>query len=155
MILRKPLRSELGIYKKLEIEFYLHHKPYKTLVQDVDPRKRNLRKEFVELLEGRNNFFRFLEAKGVVVGYIYGLIKKIGENEKGWKRIGVLNSIVISKAFRKKGLSGILTNGFFKWLKKRKIAYVESSSNVKNKQSMDFHKRLKFKQQHIEFGRLV
>jgi len=48
-----------------------------------------------------------------------------------------------------------MTKEFFSWLKAKGIKVVESSSNIKNKQSIKFHKRLGFKKQHIEFGRLL
>lgn len=155
MLLRKPKKNELKIYKKLEVEFYSHHKSYKTLLQDVDPRKRNLKKEFLELINEKNSFFRFVEVDGEVAGYIYGLIKKAGENEKNWKKIGDFNSIVILKKFRSKGLSDFMTKEFFRWLKSKGIKYVQSSSNIKNIVSLKFHKRLGFKEQQIKFGKLL
>ncbi|MBU2589892.1 MAG: hypothetical protein KKB39_03970 [Nanoarchaeota archaeon] len=70
MLLRKPKKEELEIYKKLEIVFYSHHNSYKSIIHDFDPKKRNLKKEFLELINKRNSFFRFLEVNGEVVGYI-------------------------------------------------------------------------------------
>ena len=155
MKLRKPRKDEFDIYNKLEIEFYSHHKPYKTLLQDVDPRKRDLKKEFFQLINERNSFFRFIEVNDEVAGYIYGVIKKIGENEKGWKKYADLNSIVVLKKFRQQGLAEVMTNEFFSWLKSKNIKYVEASCNVKNDSIIKFNKKLGFQEQHIKFGRIL
>ena len=155
MLLRKPLRDEFETYKKLELEFYLHHKPYKTLLQDVDPRKRDLKKEFIKILREKNSFFRFIEYDGQVAGYIYGMIKAVGENEKNWKKIGDLNSIVVLKKYRNRGLAKYLARKFFRWLKSRGIRYAEASCNVKNKAVIAFNKKLGFKEQHIKFGKVL
>ncbi|MBT4174187.1 GNAT family N-acetyltransferase [archaeon] len=155
MLLRKPKKNELAIYKKLETEFYLHHKPYRTMLQDVDPRKRNLKKEFFDLINERNSFFRFVELDGEVRGYIYGVLKKIDKNEKGWTRIGDLNSLVVLKKFRKKGVAKFMCKEFFVWLKSKKVKYVEASCNVKNKGVIGFNKKMGFKEQHVKFGKLL
>ena len=70
MILRRPLKNEFEIYKKLEIEFYRHHKPYDTILQDVAPSKRSLEKEFLNLLKDRNSFFCFALSKKTQLNYI-------------------------------------------------------------------------------------
>jgi len=155
MILRKPNNKDLETYKKLELEFYLHHKPYGTLLQDVDPRKRNLKKEFASIIKDKNTFFRFVEINEEIAGYVYGIIQKIGENEKGWKKIGDLNSIIVLKKFRNQGLAQFMTKEFFSWLKSKNIQYVESSCNVKNANIIKFNKKLGFKEQHIKFGKLL
>ena len=155
MKLKKPKIDEFEIYNKLEIEFYSHHKSYKTLLQDVDPRKRDLKKEFFQLINERNSFFRFVEVDEEVVGYIYGTIKKIGENEKGWKKYADLNSIVVLKKFRNRGLAEVMTKEFFSWLKSKNIKYVEASCNVKNGAIIKFNKKLGFQEQHIKFGRIL
>jgi len=155
MRLRKPRKDEFEIYKKLEIEFYSHHKPYKTLLQDVDPKKRDLKKEFFQLINEHNSFFRFVELNNEVAGYIYGVIKTAAENEKGWKKYADLNSIVVTKKFRNQGLAEYMTKEFFSWLKSKKIKYVEVSCNVKNDSILKFNKKLGFQEQHIKFGKIL
>ena len=117
MILRKPLKTEFEEYKRLEIEFYRHHEPYNTMLYYVIPSKRNLKREFLNLLKDKDSFFCFVKLDGKVAGYIYGIIKKVETNEKGWKKIGSLNSIIVSKEFRKMGVAEHMVNSFFKWLK--------------------------------------
>jgi len=124
-------------------------------LQDVDPRKRDLKKEFFQLLRNRNSFFRFVKFNGEISGYIYGVIKKIGENEKKWKNIADLNSIVVLKKFRNQGLAKFMTKRFFSWLKFKNIKYVEASCNVKNEPIIKFNKKLGFQEQHIKFGRII
>ena len=156
MKLRKPKKDEFKIYKKLEIEFYLDHdKPRKILLEGVDPRKRDLKKEFFQLIEERNSFFRFVEINGEVGGYIYGRLKKIGENKKNWKRIGVLNSIIVLKKFRRQGLAEFMMIEFISWLKFKGIRYVEADCNVKNKSIIKLNKKLAFREQHIGFGKIL
>jgi predicted acetyltransferase len=155
MKLRKPKKDELEIYKNLETKFYLHHKPYKTLLQDVDPRKRNLKKEFIKSIGERNSFFRFVEINNKIAGYIYGVIHKIGDNEKKWKKYADLNSIVVLPKFRNKGLAEFMIKKFFSWLKIKNIKYVEASCNVKNTSIIQLNKKLGFKEQHIKFGKII
>ena len=155
MILRRPLKNEFEIYKKLEIEFYRHHKPYDTILQDVAPSKRSLEKEFLNLLKDRNSFFCFAELNNKVVGYIYGIIRKGEANKKGWRRIGDLNSIIVLKEFRRKGIAEYMVREFFKWLKSKNIRYVEANSNIKNDPIIKFNKKMGFQEQHIKFGKII
>ena len=155
MKLRKPKKQELKAYTNLEINFFNHHKPYGTLLQDINPEKRNLKKEFEGLIKQKNSFFRFAELDGKVVGYIYGLIEKIGDNEKGWKKKGELNSIVVLPESRGKGIAKFMTNGFLNWLKSKRIKYAEMSCNVKNTGMIKFAKKLNFKEQHLKFGKML
>src|SRR3989338_8360707 len=155
MILRKPLKTEFEEYKRLEIEFYRHHEPYNTMLDYVIPSKRNLKREFLNLLKDKDSFFCFVKLDGKVAGYIYGIIKKVETNEKGWKKIGSLNSIIVSKEFRKMGVAEHMVNSFFKWLKSKNIKYVEASCNVNNTAIINFNKKLGFQEQHIKFGKLI
>jgi len=155
MKLRKPKKQEFETYVNLENKFFEHHKPYGTLLQDVNPKKRNLKKEFEDLLKQKDTFFRFIEFDGEFAGYIYGLIEKIGSNEKGWKKKGDLNSIIVLPKFRGKGIAKFMTNGFLNWLKSKDIKYAEMSCNVKNKGMIKFANNLKFKKQHIKFGKVI
>jgi len=155
MILRKPLKQEFEIYKKLETKFYMHHKPYNTILYYVLPSKRKLKQEFLNFLKEKASFFRFAELNHEVVGYIYGFIKKVEANEKGWRRIGDLNSIIVLKEFRRKGIAEYMVKEFFKWLKSKNIKYVEASSNIKNDIIIKFNKKLGFQEQHIKFGKLI
>jgi len=155
MKLRKPRKDEFEIYKKLEVEFYFHHKSYKTLLQDIDPRKRDLKKEFFQLIKERNSFFYFVEVNDEIAGYIYGIIKKIGDNEKKWTKIADLNSIAVLRKFRNQGLAEFMTKEFFSWLKSKGIKYVEASCNVKNESTIKFNKKLGFQEQHIKVGKIL
>jgi len=155
MKLRKPEKQEFKIYAHLETKFFKHHKPYGTLLQDISPEKRNLKKEFEDLIKQKDAFFRFAEFNGKVAGYIYGLTEKIGDNEKGWKNKGELNSIVVLPEFREKGIAKFMANGFLNWLKSKGVKYAEMSCNVKNKGMTKFAKKLKFKEQHITFGKML
>ncbi len=155
MNLRKPKKNEFTIYKRLEIEFYSHHKPYNTLLQDINPRKRDLQKEFFQLINERNSFFRFVEVNDKVAGYIYGVLKKVDENEKNFKKIGELNSLIILAKFRNRGIAEFMTKEFFSWLKSKNVRYVEASCNVKNTPIIRFNKKIGFKEQHLKFGKLI
>jgi len=154
MKLRRPKLTEFEHYKILETEFYSHHVQYNTLLQDKSPFLRKLKKEFFSLMSERN-FFCFICKDTEVAGYIYGKIKRISANEKGWKRIGELNSMVIAKKFRRDGLAKYAANEFFRWLKYKKIDYVEASCNVKNTQAIKFSTSLGLEKQHIKFGKIL
>lgn len=156
MILRKPTKLEFQIYKKLEIEFYNHHKSYGTLLQDISPEKRDLESEFKQLINERKSFFRFLENDSKnVVGYIYGFVTKAGPNEKQFEFKADLNSLIVLKKFRNKGYAKYMVNEFFKWLKLNNVHYVEASCNIKNDQIIKFNKLLGFKEQHMKFGKIL
>ena len=153
--LRKPYSHEFAVYQHLEQAFYLHHRAYHTFLQDVDPRKRSLKREFLEIIQDKNTFFRFLEVDFQVVGYIYALIKKVNENEKGWKKIADLNSLVVLEPFRKKGYATFMIQEFFSWLHSKDITYVIVSSNIKNKTSISLFKKLGFQEQYLTFGKML
>src|SRR3989344_8282143 len=155
MILRRPLKNEFEKYKRLDLDFYKSHKQYNNLLYYTFPSERNLKKEFGGLLKEKNSFFRFVELNHKVVGYIYGFIKKVEANEKGWRRIGDLNSIIVLKEFRRKGIAEYMVKEFFKWLKSKNIKYVEASSNIKNDPIIKFNKKLGFQEQHIKFGKII
>jgi len=154
MIVKKAKKEDFEHYSKLEKEFYNYHKKYNTFLQDINPKKRNIKKEFYDLIK-EQNFFRFVMEGNKTIGYIYGIIKKVEENEKNWRKKGELNSIIITKKYRKKGVAKKLVKEFFKWLKNKKIRYVETSCNIKNNTMIKFNKKIGFKEQHIKFGKLL
>jgi len=155
MELQKPTIKDLSIYKELEQEFFDHHKDFGTLLQDVNPSKRDLAKEFQEILNDQNAFFRFAMNNKQVVGYIYAEIQTVGENEKGWSKIADLNSILVKKEFRKNGFAKEMIDKFIENLKTQNIHFIKSSCNVKNISTIEFHKRLGFQEQFITFGKIV
>ncbi len=155
MELIKPTMNDLKIYSELEQEFFNYHKDFDTLLQDVNPSKRNLKKEFEEIINNQNTFFRFAKNNNQIVGYIYAEIQSIDENEKGWSKIADLNSIFIKKEYRKRGFAKEMMNQFIKNMKEQNIYFIKSSSNVKNLASVEFHKQLGFQKQFITFGKII
>ncbi|MFP4568379.1 MAG: N-acetyltransferase family protein [Candidatus Woesearchaeota archaeon] len=155
MKLIKPTINDLQTYKELEQEFFNHHKDFGTLLQDVNPSKRDLAKEFQEILDNQNAFFRFATDETEVVGYIYAEIQSVNENEKGWSKIADLNSILVKKEFRKKGFAKEMVNLFIENLKEQNIHFIKSSCNVKNLSTIEFHKQLGFQEQFITFGKII
>lgn len=155
MKLIKPTIDDLQIYEELEQEFFDHHKVFGTLLQDVNPSKRDLEKEFQEILNDQNSFFRFAIDNNQVVGYIYAEIQSVDDNEKGWSKIADLNSILVKKEFRKKGFAKEMVESFIENLKSQNIHFIKSSCNVKNLSSIEFHKQLGFKEQFITFGKII
>jgi len=154
MIIRKFKKWDFENYVILEQEFFDYHNKYKTLLQDINPRKRDLRKEFNQLIKEKN-FFYIAEDKGNVLGYIYGKIKKVEDNQLELRRIGDLNSLIVTKKYRRKGIANMLVREFIKWLKSKNIFCITLNCNVKNREMIKFAEDLGFKQQHIKFGKLL
>lgn len=152
MILRRPKKDEFEYYAEFEKDFYKHHASFKTFLQDKDPKKRALRKEFNELLR-RKDFFRFIIIDDEIVGYINGFIDDPGTNRHGWKRMGVIDSVFIKKGYRRFGLGKKAIKEFFKWLKEKEVPYVKAICNINNKAVIKMNQELGLKQQHMIFGK--
>lgn len=155
MNLIKPTISQHATYSQLEKEFFSHHKPYKTLFQDVPPQKRDLKKEFTTMCRERNSFFRFVVVEKKVIGYVYATIEKVSPNEKGWTHIIDLNSLIITKKYRNKGYAKQIIEKVFSFAKQNNIHYVKASCNVLNLGVQKLNESMGFSPQFITYGKII
>ena len=152
MKLRTVTKNDFSLIKELDIEFYDHHKKFKTLLQDIDPRKYYLKKDFISILDNKNKFFKIAVIDEVEAGYIYGVIKKLPPNEKNFKKMGIINSIVVSRKYRNKGIASYMLKELIKWFKSKEVKYVEARCNVKNDKIIKLNRKLGLKEYHYVFG---
>ncbi|MBU0894824.1 MAG: GNAT family N-acetyltransferase [Nanoarchaeota archaeon] len=92
----------------------------------------------------KNRFFIVAEIDGKVVGYKEFFIK---EQDKFFKikKYGYLDSTVVHKNYRKKGIAKKLTQEALKILKKNGIKYFKSNVYLKNKTALKTWKKIGFK----------
>lgn len=105
----------------------------KDLVRHQNTRKQGLRRN----LNNKKHYWIVVEEKNKIIGFGQAWIKN--------KNTGITESVYVYKKYRKLGVGKKIMKELIKWLKKRKLKYIESSAYIKNKPSVKLHEGLGFK----------
>ncbi|MFH1210433.1 MAG: GNAT family N-acetyltransferase [archaeon] len=101
------------------------------------------KKLFDKLFEShfkKNHFFVGIKEKGKFVAILSGYIKKAPSGN-----VGYIDNMMVSQRYRSKGLSTILRDKFFKFLKKRNIKYCQLEVFYKNEGAIKIYKKWGFR----------
>jgi ribosomal protein S18 acetylase RimI-like enzyme len=96
----------------------------------MDLRKRRInfskssKKELLKELRKRKSFFLVAESENKIIGYIRGTITEDKEPFFKTVKTGSINSLVVSKKYRGKGISSKLNKEMKKLLKENKCSYL-------------------------------
>jgi ribosomal protein S18 acetylase RimI-like enzyme len=149
MKIREAKIENLKEFIKLEKEFLKYNEGLKI---DRDYKIKSLReikdtdykKEFKHRLSKKNSFFCFAKENGEFIGYIYGYIQSLPSLFK-LRKVGYLDSIIVSKKYRKKNFASMLKNEFFSWLEKKKIKLCQINVASINKNTIKVYDKWGFK----------
>ena len=148
MIIRNAKKGDEEGLAELFKQFWETHDRMDPLLKPA--KKLNHLKSAKESIKEKkeNRFFIVAEIDGKVVGYKEFFIK---EQDKFFKikKYGYLDSTVVHKNYRKKGIAKQLTQKALKILKKRRIKYIKSNVYLKNKVALKSWKKLGFKERSV------
>ena len=102
--------------------------------------KKEQQKEFSKMLEKENSIFIAAEEKGKLIGYLFGFLNYYKVN-KLKRNFGYLDTMVVSKNHRGKGMGEKFHNEFIKWLKSRNTKWAVLRVDDKNYRGVKFYKK--------------
>jgi len=82
--------------------------------------EKSAKKELLREIKERNSRYLVVEENGILLGYGYASVHKTKDPFFNPKVIGYLNSIVVSKKLRGKGIASTLHAEISKWFKEKK-----------------------------------
>jgi ribosomal protein S18 acetylase RimI-like enzyme len=132
--LRKQLfESEMKIAKAdTFIKFYIEK-----------PIKKQQQKEFSKMLGKEDSIFIVAEEKKNLIGYLFGFLNyyKIHNLRR---KFGYLDTMVVLKNYRDRGVGKKLHNKFIKWLKSKKIKWAVLRVDNSNIAGRKFYKKERY-----------
>ena len=106
------------------------------------------KKYFKDRIIKKDGFVEVAEYKGIIIGYLCGGITK-GLFYRKKAKYAELGDMLIENKLRGKGLGTKLTNNFINWCKNNKVDYLSATASIKNKSTINFYKKLKFKEYNL------
>ncbi|MCK4355230.1 GNAT family N-acetyltransferase [Candidatus Parcubacteria bacterium] len=104
------------------------------------------KKYFQERITKKNGFIEVVENNKKIIGYLCGGISEqsfyLYRQKAKYAR---LDEMLIDKKFRGKNLGTKLVKDFVKWCEKNKVDYISVTASVGNKKSLNFYRKLGFK----------
>lgn len=110
----------------------------KEILKDVNKTKKTIIKEFRKEIKSKKNNWIVVEENCQIAGFGNAEIKKD-------KRYGMITMVYIDKKFRRRGIGIKISRKLIKWLKSKKVKYIESSAYINNKPSIKMQEKLGFK----------
>lgn len=104
------------------------------------------KKYFRERITKRNGFVEIVESDEKIIGYLCGGIsEQLFYFYRQKAKHAELENMLIDKKCRGKNLGTKLAKNFVEWCKKNKVDYISVSASAGNKKSLNFYKKLGFK----------
>lgn len=98
---------------------------------------------FKKSIEDKNSFVLVAETNNKIIGYFIGNLKKAGDY-RNIKRIAEGDNAYILPDYQRKGIGIQFYKRFLKWAKEKEITKVKAVVSAKNKNSLNWHKKLGF-----------
>lgn len=102
------------------------------------------KKYFEDRIVKKDGFVEVAEVKGKIIAYICGGISERNFYRKKAK-YAELENMFVEESFRGVGIGTKLTKNFINWCKDNKIDYISVTASAQNKQTVDFYRKLDFK----------
>lgn len=107
-------------------------KKYLGLRNKKKPIQKNLIKSLSQDIKRKDGLFLVAEHDGMIVGYIYGMIRPDDHVYFKPAKTGELNDIAVKEEFRGRGISSKLWNELHKWFKIKKCKLITLGTNSNN-----------------------
>ena len=141
---KEDFRGYFGLMRELHISEIKTSRrdPYlKLYIQK--PREKELHREFLKMLKKHNSFFLVNEDSGKIVGFQYGFIDHYIVNKKR-NHFGHLDTLIVSKDYRGKGIGTNLLKKSFQWFKDRGLKWCMLCVDNENDLAVPLYKKLGF-----------
>ena len=144
MKIRKANVSDLRRIDEIYVEGSIDEGKYqfpnislKEMKKDLDKKQNSRRQGFRRYMKSKKHYWIVAEEKGKIIGFGQVWIKN--------KDTGITESVYVDRKYRKRGVGKDLMKEMIKWLKNKKLKYIESSAYLRNKPSVKLHEKLGFK----------
>ena len=99
--------------------------------------------EFSKMLKKEDSIFIVAEENKEIIGFLFGFLNYYIVNDSK-RKFGYLDTMVISKKYRGKGVGTKLHQEFIEWLKFKKIKWAVLQVDDKNYAGVEFYKKEKY-----------
>ena len=144
MKIRKANVSDLRRIDEIYVEGSIDEGKYqfpnislKEMKKDLDKKQNSRRQGFRRYMKSKKYYWIVAEEKGKIIGFGQVRIKN--------KDTGITESVYVDRKYRKRGVGKDIMKEMIKWLKNKKLKYIESSAYLRNKPSVKLHEKLGFK----------
>ncbi len=144
MKIRKANVSDLRRIDEIYVEGSIDEGKYqfpnislKEMKKDLDKKQNSRRQGFRRYMKSKKHYWIVAEEKGKIIGFGQVWIKN--------KDTGITESVYVDRKYRKRGVGKDLMKEMIKWLKNKKLKYIESGAYLRNKPSVKLHEKLGFK----------
>ena len=154
--IRKALLKDLEIIYNLNVDLAKHELRFDPIRKRPQKRKRYHHgyNKLREKLKKRDCQFLIAEDLGEPIGFIEGCIKKSPSFYK-YPRRGEIGPTFVKKEYRKKSIGRKLVKEMLSWFKSKNIKWIQLTTHAKNINSINFWKKIGFKEYSIWMNLLL
>lgn len=130
----------------LRLNFDLFNKEYREYDKSLNLKWTHNagNKYFRDRIINKDGFVEVIEINNKIIGYLSG-----GISERKFYRIKAkyaeLENMLVDGRFRDKGLGIKLAKDFIDWCKGMKVSYIDVTAFTKNKEAINFYRKLGFR----------
>jgi ribosomal protein S18 acetylase RimI-like enzyme len=101
-----------------------------------------------------DEYFIFAKDGDEYAGYLFGCLKDTSYSYK-IRRVGYLDSLIVSEKYRGQGISTKMKELFFDWLRSKNITICQIHVNAKNTSALDIYKKWGFEVDELRLWRKI
>ena len=134
-----PTIDEIYVYGvKEELRLQFSGKRLKEAIEDIKKFKKTRLKDFEKDIKSNLSYLIVVEEKKEIIGFGIAIV------EKDMRKFGATTMLYVEKDFRRKGVASKIKKELLKWLKSKKVKYVNTGMFIKNKSSINLNKKFGF-----------
>lgn len=153
--IRKALSKDLEALYNLNVTLAKHEIKFDPVKKKLPKKKRYAHgyDDFRKKLKKEDCQFFIAEDQGKPIGLIEGYIEKSPPFYK-YSRKGNIGPTLVKKEYRNKGVGKKLVKEMLSWFKSKDIKWIQLTTHAKNIKSINFWKKIGFKEYSIRMNLL-
>jgi len=124
---------------KEELKLQLSGKRLKEALENIKKFKKIRLKGFEKYIKSKLSYVIVAEDKKEIIGFGKAIV------EKNRRKFGATPMLYVKKEFRRRSVASKIKKELLKWLKSKKVKYVNTEMFIKNKPSINLNKKFGFK----------
>lgn len=144
MKIRKAILADLNRIDEIyaegsaeEVRYQFKNISKEKYEKDLEKHKISRKKGFRKNMRSQNHYWIVVVDAQNILGFGEAYLKNKDE--------GMIENVYVDKTAKRKGIGIKITKELIKWLKKKKVKNINSAAYIKNKPSLNMHKKLGFK----------
>lgn len=152
ILIRKADIRDLEDILKLNFGLFKKEKYDKSL--NLEWTYNDGKKYFKNRIIKKGGFVEVAKVKGIIVAYLCGGISdRLFYRKKA--KYAELENMLVAESFRGRGIGTRLTKDFINWCKENKVDYIAVTASARNKQAIDFYRKLRFKDYNLTLEMII